>query len=61
MCPEGWLSILECMGSPAIVVVVKTSLQLRSWLESVALKSVEAQGLGYTCSVEENCLLPQLA
>jgi hypothetical protein len=38
--------MLECMGSPAVVVVVKTSLQLRSWLESVALRSVEARGLG---------------
>jgi hypothetical protein len=38
--------MLECMGSPAMVVVVKTSLQPRSWLESMALMSVEAQGLG---------------
>jgi hypothetical protein len=41
--------MLECMGSSAVVVVVvvaKTSLQLRSWLESVALSLVEAQGLG---------------
>jgi hypothetical protein len=40
--------MLECMGSPAVVVVVvvKTSLQPRSWLESVALRSMEAQGLG---------------
>jgi hypothetical protein len=37
--------MLECMGSPAVVVVAKTSLQLRSWLESVALRSVEARGL----------------
>jgi hypothetical protein len=37
--------MLECMGSPG-VVVVKTSLQPRSWLESVTLRSVEAQGLG---------------
>jgi hypothetical protein len=36
--------MLECKGSPAVVVVAKTSLQLRSWLESVALRSVEAQG-----------------
>jgi hypothetical protein len=34
------------MGAPAVVVVVKTSLQLRSWLDSVALKSVETRGLG---------------
>jgi hypothetical protein len=52
--------MLECVGSLAVVVVAKTSLQLRSWLESVALRSVEARGLGYTCLVEENCLLPQL-
>jgi hypothetical protein len=45
-CPEGWPSLLECMGSPAVVVVVKTSLQPRSWLESVALRWVEARGLG---------------
>jgi hypothetical protein len=38
--------MLECMGSPAVVVVAKTSLQLRSWLESMALRLVEAQGLG---------------
>jgi hypothetical protein len=38
--------MLECMGSPTVVVVVKTSLQLRSWLESVALRSVDARGLG---------------
>jgi hypothetical protein len=38
--------MLECMGSPVVVVVVKTPLQLRSWLESVALRSVEAWGLG---------------
>jgi hypothetical protein len=39
--------MLECMGSPAVVVVVaKASLQPRSWLESVALRSVEAQRLG---------------
>jgi hypothetical protein len=50
--------MLECMGSPTVVVVAKTSLQSRSWLESVALRSVEARGLGYTCLVEENCLLP---
>jgi hypothetical protein len=37
--------MLECMGSLTVVVVVKTSLQPRSWLESVALRSVEAQGL----------------
>jgi hypothetical protein len=35
--------MLECMGSPTVVVVAKTSLQPRSWLESVALRSVEAQ------------------
>jgi hypothetical protein len=28
------------------VVVAKTSLQPRSWLESVVLRSVEARGLG---------------
>jgi hypothetical protein len=50
--------MLECEGSPAVVVVVKTLLQPRLWLESVALRSVEARGLGLTCSVEENCLLP---
>jgi hypothetical protein len=38
--------MLECMGPPAVVVVAKTSLQLRSWLESVALRSVEARRLG---------------
>jgi hypothetical protein len=38
--------MLECMGSPTVVVVAKTSLQPRLWLESVALRSVEAQGLG---------------
>jgi hypothetical protein len=38
--------MLECMGSPAMVVVAKTLLQPRSWLESVAVRSVEAQGLG---------------
>jgi hypothetical protein len=38
--------MLECMGSLAVVVVVKTSVQPRSWLESVALRSVEARGLG---------------
>jgi hypothetical protein len=52
--------MLECMGSSAMVVVVKTSLQPRSWLESMELRSVEARGLGYACSVEENCLLPHL-
>jgi hypothetical protein len=36
MCPEGWPSMLECMGSPAVVVVAKTLLQPRSWLESGA-------------------------
>jgi hypothetical protein len=38
--------MLECVGSPIVVVVVKTSLQPRSWLKSVALRSVEARGLG---------------
>jgi hypothetical protein len=38
--------MLECMGSPVVVVVAKTLLQPRSWLESVALRSVEARGLG---------------
>jgi hypothetical protein len=38
--------MLECMGSPAMVVVAKISLQPRSWLESVALRSVETRGLG---------------
>jgi hypothetical protein len=38
--------MLECMRSPAVVVVVKISLQPRSWLESVELRSVDAQGLG---------------
>jgi hypothetical protein len=52
--------MLECMGSPIVVVAANTSLQPRSWLESVALRSVEARGLEKTCSVEENCLLPQL-
>jgi hypothetical protein len=36
--------MLECMGSPVAMVVPKTSLQLRSWLESVVLRSVEARG-----------------
>jgi hypothetical protein len=45
-CPEGWPSMLECLGSPAVMVVVKTSLQLWSWLESATLRSVEARGLG---------------
>jgi hypothetical protein len=44
--PGGWPSLLECMGASTVVVVAKTSLQPRSWLESVALRSVEAQGLG---------------
>jgi hypothetical protein len=34
------------MGAPAVVVVVKTSLQPRSWLDNVALRSVETRGLG---------------
>jgi hypothetical protein len=34
------------MGAPTVVVVVKTSLQLRSWLDNVVLRSVEARGLG---------------
>jgi hypothetical protein len=35
------------MGAPTMVVVVaKTSLQPRSWLDSVALRLVEARGLG---------------
>jgi hypothetical protein len=40
--------MLECVGSPTVVVVVvaKTSLQPRLWLESVVLRSVEARGLG---------------
>jgi hypothetical protein len=38
--------MLEFMGSPAVVVVAKTSLQPMSWLKSVALRLVEAQGLG---------------
>jgi hypothetical protein len=38
--------LLQFMGSPAVVVVAKTSLQPRSWLESVALRSVEARGRG---------------
>jgi hypothetical protein len=38
--------MLEYVGSPAVVVVAKTSLQPRSWLESVALRSVEVRGLG---------------
>jgi hypothetical protein len=38
--------MLECMGSSVVVLVVKTSLQPRSWLKSVALGSVEARGLG---------------
>jgi hypothetical protein len=38
--------MLECVGSPVVVVVVKTSLQPRSWLESMVLRTVEAQGLG---------------
>jgi hypothetical protein len=38
--------LLECMGAPAVVVVVKTSLQPRSWLDNVVLRSVETQGLG---------------
>jgi hypothetical protein len=29
--------MLECMGSPTAVMVVETSLQPRSWLDSVAL------------------------
>jgi hypothetical protein len=29
-----------------VVMVAKTSLQPRSWLDSVALRSVEARGLG---------------
>jgi preprotein translocase subunit SecD len=32
-------------GPPAVVVVAKTLLQLRSWLESVALRTVEAREL----------------
>jgi hypothetical protein len=38
--------MLECMWSLAVVVVAKTSLQPRSWLESMALKLVETRGLG---------------
>jgi hypothetical protein len=38
--------MLEYMGSPDVVVVVKTLLQPRLWLESVALRSVEARGWG---------------
>jgi hypothetical protein len=38
--------MLECMGPPTVVVVAKTSLQPRSWLESVTLRSVEARRLG---------------
>jgi hypothetical protein len=38
--------MLECMGSRAVVVVAKISLQPRSWLETVELKSMEAWGLG---------------
>jgi hypothetical protein len=38
--------MLECMRSPAVVVVAKTLLQSRSWLKSMALRSVEARGLG---------------
>jgi hypothetical protein len=38
--------LLECMEVLAVVVVAKTSLQPRSWLDNVALRSVEAQGLG---------------
>jgi hypothetical protein len=38
--------MLECMGLPAMVVVAKTSLQPRSWLGSMKLRSVEARGLG---------------
>jgi hypothetical protein len=38
--------MLECMGLPNVVVVAKTSLQPRSWLESVALRLVEARRLG---------------
>jgi hypothetical protein len=29
-----------------VVVVAKTSLQMRSWLESVVLRSMDARGLG---------------
>jgi hypothetical protein len=38
--------MVECMGLLAMVVVAKTSLQPRSWLESVTLRSMEARGLG---------------
>jgi hypothetical protein len=38
--------MVECMGLLAMVVVAKTSLQPRSWLESVMLRSMEARGLG---------------
>jgi hypothetical protein len=38
--------LLECMRAPVVVVVAKTSLQPRSWLDGVALRSVEARGLG---------------
>ena len=44
-CPEGWPSVLECVGSPA-VVVAKNSLQPKLWPESVVLESVETWGLG---------------
>jgi hypothetical protein len=37
--------LLECMGALAVVVAMKTSLQSRSWLDSVALRSVETRGL----------------
>jgi hypothetical protein len=39
-CPEEWPSVLECVGSPAVVVMTKSSLEV------VALESVEARGLG---------------
>jgi hypothetical protein len=39
--------LLECMGAPAVVVVVvKISLQPRSWLDSIALRLVETRRLG---------------
>jgi hypothetical protein len=34
------------MGAPSVVVVVKTSLQPRSWLDSIALRLMETRGLG---------------
>jgi len=38
--------MLECVGSPAVVVVVKNLMHPRLWQEGVAVNSVVARRLG---------------